>query len=117
MRLQGLTPISGAAQPAGRPRAEFIEGLRLWAEAPTAQVASGGTVNTVVHWLPTKKVPDFATSLRLVAPDGSAWSQPPTRSRSARSFLPASGRPARSSASRWSCRSRRARRQASTRWS
>ena len=77
MRLQGLTPISGAAQPAGRPRAEFTEGLRLWAEAPTAQVASGGAVSTVVHWQPTKTMPDFATSLRLVAPDGSAWSQPP----------------------------------------
>ncbi len=77
MRLQGLTPISGAVQPAGRPRAEFTEGLRLWAEAPTEQVASGGTVNAAVHWLPTKTMPDFATSLRLVAPDGSAWSQPP----------------------------------------
>ena len=77
MRLQSLTPISGAAQPTGRPRAEFAEGLRLWTEAPTAQVASGGVVNTVVHWLPTKNMPDFATSVRLVAPDGSAWSQPP----------------------------------------
>jgi hypothetical protein len=77
MRLQGLTPIPGAAQPAGRPQAEFTEGLRLWAEAPTGQVASGGMVNTVVHWLPTKNMPDFATSVRLVASDGSAWSQPP----------------------------------------
>jgi mannosyltransferase len=77
MRLQGLAPISGAARPAGRPRAEFAEGLRLWADAPTALVVSGGLVNTVVHWLPTKNVPDFATSVRLVAPDGSSWSQPP----------------------------------------
>jgi hypothetical protein len=76
MRLQGLTPISGVTQPAGPPRAEFAEGLRLWAEAPTSQVASGETVNAVVHWLPMKSMPDFATSVRLVAPDGSAWSQP-----------------------------------------
>ena len=76
MRLQGLTPISGAAQPTGRPRAEFVEGLRLWTGALTAQVASGGVVNTVVHWQPTKTMPDFATSVRLVAPDGSSWSQP-----------------------------------------
>jgi len=77
MRLQGFVPISGAAPPVERPTAEFAEGLRLWAEAPTSQVASGGMVNTVVHWLPTKNMPDFATSVRLVAPDGSAWNQPP----------------------------------------
>ncbi len=76
MRLQGLTLIFGAEQPAGRPRAEFAEGLQLWADAPTAQIASGGVVHTVVHWQPTKTMPDFATSMRLVASDGSSWSQP-----------------------------------------
>jgi hypothetical protein len=77
MRLQGLAPISGAAQPTGRPRAEFAEGVRLWTKVLTTQVANGETVNAAVDWLPTENVPDFATSVRLVAADGSTWSQPP----------------------------------------
>ncbi len=48
----------------------------MWTDTPTAQIASGGVVHTVVHWQPTKTMPDFATSMRLVASDGSSWSQP-----------------------------------------
>jgi uncharacterized membrane protein len=76
MRLQGFAPSSGARPPAGRPRVQFDEGLQLWVDAPATQAVSGDTLYAALHWQPIGGVPDFATSVRLVAPDGSAWSQP-----------------------------------------
>jgi uncharacterized membrane protein len=89
MRVQAFIPRQGAAADPSWPSAAFGPGLKLRVGTLPVEIASGGTIYPVLDWQATGQVSDFATSIRLVGPDGTVWAQPPDE-HPAGSLLPAS---------------------------
>ncbi len=89
MRVQAFIPRQGAAVDPGWPSATFGPGLTLHVGALPVEVTGGETIYPVLDWQATGQVSDFATSIRLVGPDGTVWAQPPDE-HPAGSLLPAS---------------------------
>jgi hypothetical protein len=77
MRVQGFVPRKAATPDLAWPAALFGAGLTVRAEPLPAQIAAGETLYPVVTWEVTAPTADFATSVRLVGPEGAVWAQPP----------------------------------------
>ena len=77
MRLQAYVSQKGAEPGSDAQHARFESGLTLYAEPVAEEVYSGSSIYPVLHWATGADARAFATSLRLVSPDGEVWSQPP----------------------------------------
>lgn len=75
MRVQGFLPRAARPAESSWPSAAFEPGLTLRAGPLPGQIASGETLYAELNWSPTAPLADFATSVRLVGPDGATWSQ------------------------------------------
>ena len=93
LRVQAYLPRQGTATARSRPAAAFGPDLRLRVGRLPVEVTGGETVYPVLDWQTTGPIDDFATSIRLVGPDGAVWAQPPDE-RPAGPLLPASRWPA-----------------------
>ncbi len=75
MRVQGYLPRQTAAADPTWPKADFAPGLTAHIGPLPRQVAGGETLYPLLLWEPVTQVEDFATSVRLVAADGTTWAQ------------------------------------------
>lgn len=75
MRVQGFLPRAASAPPAGWPAATFEPGITVHAGPLPDRVAGGATLYPVLDWQLAGPSMGFATSVRLVAADGSTWAQ------------------------------------------
>jgi uncharacterized membrane protein len=77
MRVQGFISRTGAAWKANRPAVRYLPGMELQWEPLPEEVVAGQTIYAVLTWRADERpASDIATSVRLVGPDGSIWSQP-----------------------------------------
>ena len=77
MRVQGFMPRQAAAAEPSWPSAVFGTDLSVRAGPLPGQITSGETLYPVLDWEFTGAPADFATSIRLIGPDGTIWTQPP----------------------------------------
>jgi uncharacterized membrane protein len=77
MRVQGFVPRQSATAEESWPSATFGTDLTMRAGPLPGQIASGETLYPALEWQFTGAPADFATSIRLVGPDGAVWAQPP----------------------------------------
>jgi uncharacterized membrane protein len=77
LRVLGFVPRQRAAASQDWPSAAFGTDLTVHVGPLPAQIASGETLYPAVDWEFTGPPAEFATSIRLVGPDGSVWAQPP----------------------------------------
>ena len=75
MRVQGFLPQQPGAATLSWPVTDFAPGLAARTGPLPGQIASGETLYLPVEWQFLETPTDFATSLRLIGPDGSAWAQ------------------------------------------
>jgi mannosyltransferase len=96
MRVQRFVPRQGAAAEPDWPSAAFGTDLSLRVGPLPGQITSGETLYPALDWEFTGQPVDreaspgdFATSIRLIGPDGAIWAQPPDE-RPSGPMLPAS---------------------------
>ena len=78
LRVQGFVPRQAAAAEADWPSAAFGTDLSVHVGPLPGQITSGETLYPALEWQFTGARPlDFATSIRLIGPDGTIWAQPP----------------------------------------
>ena len=83
LRVQGFVPRQAAAAEADWPSATFGTDLSVRVGPLPDQITSGETLYPALDWqftghpLIAKHPEDFATSIRLIGPDGTIWAQPP----------------------------------------
>ena len=84
LRVQGFVPRQQPSEDRGWPSATFGTDLKVQAGPLPGQVASGERLYPVLDWEFTGQPVDreasqrdFATSIRLIGPDGTVWAQPP----------------------------------------
>jgi hypothetical protein len=90
MRLQAYVSREGVDPGSDAQCALFESDVTLYAEPVAAEVSSGSSLYPVVHWATGADARTFATSLRLVSPDGEIWAQPPDVTPLGEWFPPAS---------------------------
>ena len=89
MRVQSFVPRQAAAAEADWPSAAFGTDLSVRVGPLPGQITSGETLYPALDWEFTGQPVDFATSIRLIGPDGAIWAQPPDE-RPSGPMLPAS---------------------------
>ena len=79
LRVQGFVPRQAAAAEADWPSAAFGTDLSVRVGPLPGQITSGETLYPALDWEFTGAPDplDFATSIRLIGPDGTIWAQPP----------------------------------------
>ena len=84
LRVQGFVPRQAAAAGANWPSAAFGTELSVRVGPLPGQITSGETLYPALDWEFTGQPVDreasprdFATSIRLIGPDGAVWAQPP----------------------------------------
>jgi hypothetical protein len=77
MRVQSFVPRQAAAVKADWPSAAFGAELSAHVGPLPGQITSGETLYPALEWQFTGAPADFATSIRLIGPDGAIWAQPP----------------------------------------
>jgi hypothetical protein len=77
MRVQNFVPRPAAAAKADWPSAAFGAELSVHVGPFPGQITSGETLYPALEWQFTGAPADFATSIRLIGPDGAIWAQPP----------------------------------------
>jgi uncharacterized membrane protein len=76
-RVQGFISRTGAAWKANQPAVRYLPGMELQWEPLPEEVVAGQTIYAVLLWRADERpASDIATSVRLVGPDGTIWSQP-----------------------------------------
>ncbi len=75
MRVQGYLPRETAAADPAWPTADFAPGLTVHIAPLPEKIAAGQTLYPLLLWEPAAPLADFATSVRLVATDGTTWAQ------------------------------------------
>jgi hypothetical protein len=77
MRVQGFISRAGADWQADQPAVRYRPGLELQWEPLPGEVVAGQTIYPALTWRAGgRPASDIATSVRLVGPDGTVWSQP-----------------------------------------
>ncbi|MGQ9489957.1 MAG: glycosyltransferase family 39 protein [Anaerolineae bacterium] len=75
MRVQGFRPRRPVATEPAWPTVIYGSDLALHIGPLPDRIASGRAIYPVLDWQPLASLPDFATSVRLVAADGATWAQ------------------------------------------